>query len=242
MTVENWHPKLPYASAPDAPQTLHSGLPLSWAGAAPLSLENRRSALLAKRASDILLSLLGIIALAPLLILVALAIKLSSRGPVLFRQARTGVGGGTFHIYKFRSMYADRSDTTGIQHTTAGDDRVTPIGRLLRRTSIDELPQLFNVLRGDMAMVGPRPHVPGMLVNGTPYAELVPYYAMRTAMPPGVTGWAQINRLRGEVASREHAIARVEHDIAYIQNYSVWLDLKCIWLTLRNEFIGGNAV
>jgi lipopolysaccharide/colanic/teichoic acid biosynthesis glycosyltransferase len=119
---------------------------------------------------------------------------------------------------------------------------VTPVGRFLRRTSLDELPQLVNVIVGDMSLVGPRPHVEGMLAAGVDYAELVPYYNLRHVMRPGLSGWAQANGLRGPTDSAEAARARIDHDVAYIQNFSIWLDLKIIWLTLVKEFVTGSGV
>jgi lipopolysaccharide/colanic/teichoic acid biosynthesis glycosyltransferase len=145
-------------------------------------------------------------------------------------------------MLKFRTMYDDHADPTGQAQTRPDDERITPVGRLLRRTSIDELPQLINVITGDMSLVGPRPHVAGMLAAGIDYAELVPYYNLRHTMRPGLSGWAQANGLRGPTDSAEIARARIDHDIAYIQNFSIWLDLKIIWLTLVKEFVTGSGV
>lgn len=194
-----------------------------------------------KRVLDVVLSGLALALLLPLLGLVAIAIKLTSRGPVLFLQAREGVGETTFSIMKFRTMATEAGDATGIAQTTADDVRVTGLGRLLRRTSIDELPQLFNVLRGDMSLVGPRPHVPGMLAAGIRYDALVPYYSFRRHAMPGLTGWAQANGYRGATTDWHVAAARVEHDVAYIQNFSLLLDLRILLLTLRNEFLVGSG-
>ncbi|WP_404404959.1 sugar transferase [Pelagibacterium halotolerans] len=191
---------------------------------------------------DILLSLATLIFLAPFLAIVAIGIVLTSKGPVLFTQIREGLGGEPFAVYKFRSMYIDRCDASGVAQTKAGDPRLTPIGRVLRRTSIDELPQLLNVLKGDMSLIGPRPHVYDMLAGGRRYRELVPYYAARHGMKPGISGWAQANGLRGPTDDAEVAWARIDHDIAYIQNFSLLLDIKIIWLTLRREFLGGSGL
>lgn len=224
--------------------TYHSGLSLGWNGKQPAAIGNARSRsfdFAAKRAMDIVVSLLALIALMPLLLIVAAIVKLTSRGPVLFRQAREGLNGSLFDVYKFRSMTVEASDLSGINQTIRDDPRVTRIGKFIRRTSIDELPQLLNVLRGDMSLVGPRPHVPGMLAGGVKYKTLVPYYNHRFAMRPGITGWAQANGLRGPTTEVGAARARVDHDIAYIQNFSIWLDLKTMMLTVRNEFVTGSG-
>lgn len=197
--------------------------------------------LAAKRLIDILLVIGSLIAFGPLLLGVALAIKLTSRGPVLFRQERIGHQGKPFTILKYRTMFVDACDASGIAQTKSGDQRVTPLGRFLRRTSIDELPQLINVLRGEMSLVGPRPHVAGMLAGGKQFEELVPYYDMRHLMRPGLTGWAQANGLRGSTLDSVVATQRIDHDIAYIQNYSVVLDLRIIALTLWREFLSGSG-
>lgn len=222
----------------------HSGLPLSFVGAFPQRAEMTpaRSARLAvKRVLDIAISALALIALAPLFALVALAIAIESRGPILFRQNREGLNGQLFSAFKFRSMRAAECDASGVAFTVARDKRITRVGAFLRRTSIDELPQLANVLLGHMSLVGPRPHVPGMLAAGRTYREFVPYYDDRLAMLPGITGWAQANGYRGDASDPGLAKARVDHDLAYIQNFSLLLDLQIILTTLRGEFIGGNG-
>lgn len=195
----------------------------------------------AKRVLDIVFSTLALVALAPLLLIVSILIKISSPGPVLFYQDREGLDGSIFSLVKFRSMRADACDAGGTRQTCNDDPRVTGIGKFIRKTSIDELPQLFNVLRGDMSIVGPRPHVPGMFAGGRPYRELVEYYDARLRASPGLTGWAQANGLRGATNNAEKAIARIDHDIAYIQNFSIWLDLRIIWLTARKEFFSGTG-
>lgn len=224
-------------------QTWHSGLPLRWhAGGPEMSRSDSRQVQLALKAVfDRVMAAAAIFALLPLIVFVAIAIKATSRGPVFFKQLREGKDGRLFRAYKFRSMRTDLEDPTGLAQTVEGDTRVTRVGAFLRRTSIDELPQLFNVLRGDMSIVGPRPHVPGMLAAGQRYDRVVPYYHQRSAVLPGITGWAQCNGLRGSTSNPERAIARIEHDLAYIQNYSLLLDLKIILLTLRNEFLVGNG-
>lgn len=222
----------------------HSGLRLVMAGGQPLAAtrdRERKLRLWVKRGFDIVGAGLGLVVLMPLLVLVALAIACESRGPVLFCQPREGLDGRLFPIVKFRTMCRDGGDASGVAHTVAGDARVTAVGRVLRRTSIDELPQLINVLLGQMSLVGPRPHVPGMVAGGRLYRDCVPYYDARLAMLPGLAGWAQANGWRGDAGDPEAAKARVDHDIAYIQNFSLLLDLKIVLMTLRREFITGNG-
>lgn len=196
----------------------------------------------AKRALDIAASAAGILVLSPVLIGIAIAVKATSRGPVLFRQPRVGYRNSTFDIFKFRSMYTDRCDLTGVAQTTENDPRITPVGRFLRRTSLDELPQLLNVLRGDMSLVGPRPHVAGMLACGVPYEELAPDYDRRHDVRPGITGLAQVNGYRGPTTTRDAALGRVRYDIQYVENYSFWGDVKIILKTVANEFKGGSGL
>jgi len=186
---------------------------------------------------------LGLLVLSPGLIAIALAIKLTSRGPILFRQRRYGLNNKIFVIYKFRTMYVDEADETGVEQTRYSDRRVTPVGRVLRRFSLDEFPQLFNAARGDMSLVGPRPHVPGMLAAGVPYEILVPNYFERHRMKPGITGLAQARGLRGSTADVELAKARIDLDLKYIQNWSLTLDLRIIIETVWREFLkAGNGI
>lgn len=219
----------------------HSGLPVHWGRKPDLSDPALRANLALKRLLDIVGALMGLIALAPLLMFVAIAIKVTSPGPVFFRQAREGLDGRMFEALKFRSMRIESCDLSGVAQTQDNDPRVTPVGRFIRRTSIDELPQLINVLVGDMSLVGPRPHVAGMMAGGQLYRELVPYYDDRLAMAPGITGWAQANGFRGSTRDRRMARERVDHDLAYIQNFSVWLDLKIIARTVVREFFTGSG-
>lgn len=193
-----------------------------------------------KRAFDIVVSSLLIVLLSPLLLVVALAVKLTSKGPVLFVQRRWGRGNVPFQLYKFRSMHVDLEDRSGIAHTVKNDPRITAIGRFLRRSSIDELPQLFNVLKGDMSLVGPRAHVLGMHAAGVRYEDLVPEYFARHAVRPGITGLAQVRGLRGEVTDAEHAQARVDSDLEYVRTFSVWRDLRIMLATIP-AVIGGKA-
>ena len=221
-----------------------SGLPLTlWQGRplAPMRSPARDFQMVLKRVIDVALSCVALVAVWPLMLIVAVAIWLSSPGPVLFGQMREGTNGAMFRTWKFRSMRTELGDASGVAHTLRGDPRVTRVGRLIRRTSIDELPQLFNVLLGEMSIVGPRPHVAGMLAGGERYDQLVPYYRRRLQMQPGITGWAQANGLRGLVDSEYSARARVDHDLAYIQNFSVALDFRIILLTIRREFVTGTG-
>lgn len=182
-----------------------------------------------------------IVLLAIPLVLVALLIKLDSRGPVLFRQPRVGFNNRLFVVYKFRTMYHDRADLLCDVQTTRGDERVTRVGFWLRRLSIDELPQLINVLNGSMALVGPRPHAPNTKAEGRPFASAVSEYARRHRVKPGITGWAQVNGWRGETKSINHLEQRVNYDLEYIENWSVALDLKIILLTLIRVTRSSNA-
>jgi exopolysaccharide biosynthesis polyprenyl glycosylphosphotransferase len=198
--------------------------------------------LAAKRLIDIAGSSLALLLFAPLLIAVAIAIKMTSAGPVLFSQNRYGQRNRRFRIYKFRTMYTRLGDISGVRQTTSGDARITRVGRFLRRTSLDELPQLFNVLKGDMSLVGPRPHVPRMRAGNKLYEDLVPYYFQRHTMRPGITGLAQVSGCRGCTADPEAAISRIDYDLDYIETWSLRLDLKIILRTLVNEFLSGTGV
>lgn len=223
--------------------THHSGLPLRWQDSAPVSGAEMThpSQLISKRLFDVAVSVAALVVLGPLLLLVAAIIKATSTGPVFFRQEREGFHGKSFNVFKFRSMRTEDCDVSGINQTVVNDPRITPIGRFIRKTSIDELPQLFNVLLGDMSLVGPRPHVAGMMAGGMRYDALVPYYDLRLQMRPGLTGWAQANGFRGPTTEVGSAIARVDHDIAYIQNFSIWLDIRIIVQTAINEFFLGSG-
>lgn len=185
----------------------------------------------AKRAEDLLLVSLLLVLLGPLMALVAVAVRLDSPGPVLFRQQRYGYNNRPFAVFKFRTMHVDRGDASGTRRTVRNDPRVTRLGRFLRRSSLDELPQLFNVLRGEMALVGPRAHPVTMLAGDVPYHEAVADYAARHRVRPGITGLAQINGLRGAVDTVEKGRRRVAYDLLYIDNLSLWLDLKILALT-----------
>lgn len=194
-----------------------------------------------KRVIDIVVASMALFFLLPLMVVVAVAIKVSDPGPALFRQSRLGRDGKSFKIFKFRSMYLAKCSSDGVAQTVDRDSRVMPLGAFIRRTSIDELPQLINVLIGDMSLVGPRPHVEGQLAGGKRYDEVLPYYSFRLKMRPGLTGWAQANGYRGPTDNASRARLRIEYDVAYIQNFSCLLDLRIMMLTLRREFIGGTG-
>lgn len=189
-----------------------------------------------KEMIDYTVAIIAIVLLSPLLILTALAIRLESKGPILFRQGRFGFNNNEISVLKFRSMYVDRQDQSGAQRTQKNDPRVTRVGRIIRRTSIDELPQLFNVLKGEMSIVGPRPHATMMRVGDKFYFDAVSGYAARHRVKPGITGLAQVRGLRGEIDTAERARKRVEYDIYYIENWSPLLDIRIIIETVFKVF------
>ena len=192
---------------------------------------------LVKRASDVVLSLLILISISPLLLALAAAIKLTSRGPVIFRQRRYGLDGKEIIVYKFRSMRVTE-DGEAIQQCAPGDPRVTPLGAFMRRSSLDELPQFVNVLQGRMSIVGPRPHA---VAHNETYRKLIKGYMQRHKVRPGITGWAQVNGLRGETESLDKMRARIEHDLDYLRNWSLRLDLFIIARTVWTVLKGQNA-
>jgi exopolysaccharide biosynthesis polyprenyl glycosylphosphotransferase len=210
-----------------------SGIPLSERAAAPaLGHQRELSAApkrLVKRALDIVLCLLAIGLLVPLLVFIAIAIKFDSPGPIIFQQRRSGLNGIPFVVFKFRTMTVLEDGPT-VTQARRGDHRVTRFGSLLRRTSADELPQLFNVLKGDMSLVGPRPHA---LAHDNKYHSLIDNYARRYDVKPGITGWAQVNRSRGETHCIEQMAERVTLDLWYINHWSLGLD---IYILLRTCF------
>jgi len=188
--------------------------------------------LIAKDAEDRVLSAAILMLIAPLLAIIALLIKLDSPGPVLFRQKRYGFNNQLIEVFKFRTMYDHARDQDAEQLTRRNDPRVTPIGAFLRRTSLDELPQFINVLRGEMSIVGPRPHATAAKAGGLLYQEAVKTYDARHRVKPGITGWAQINGWRGETQTTTQIAKRVEHDLYYIENWSLLLDLTIILRTI----------
>jgi polysaccharide biosynthesis protein PslA len=196
---------------------------------------------IAKRCEDVAIASLGLILISPVMILTALAIMLESPGSVVFRQSRKGLNGRQFTLLKFRSMYCEHADFRSARQTCRDDARVTSVGRFIRRWSIDELPQLFNVIGGSMSIVGPRPHAFGTSAEGQKLDQVVEYYASRYRVKPGLTGWAQVNGLRGELDSVKKLQARVDSDLSYIEKWSFWLDLKIIVLTAREVLFTRNA-
>jgi putative colanic acid biosynthesis UDP-glucose lipid carrier transferase len=197
-------------------------------------------ALIAKQVTDLSVAMLALAITWPILLGACIAIRLESRGPVFFRQERLGLHGRKFHIVKLRTMRSDSSDK-GNQGALQIAHRVTRVGALLRASCIDELPQLLNVLLGHMSMVGPRPHVAGMLVAGVPIAELAPGYAVRHRMKPGLTGWAQVNSLSGTITDCAMAREVTEHDLAYITEWSLWLDVRILARTAAVAVFGRTA-
>ncbi|OWV71540.1 exopolysaccharide biosynthesis protein [Rhizobium sp. R634] len=197
--------------------------------------------LVVKRFIDIIVSASALIVLAPLFLAIALFIKLDDGGPVFFRQIRWGLNGRKITVLKFRSMRTEACDPSGIQQTVKGDVRVTGIGAILRKTNIDELPQLLNVLQGDMSLVGPRCHAINMRAAGRLYEELVPDYHHRHIMRPGITGLAQTRGWRGPTARPLQARARIACDIFYVKHFSLLLDMKILFKTLVIELRGGTG-
>jgi polysaccharide biosynthesis protein PslA len=185
-----------------------------------------------KRIEDIIFALLLLIVTGPFMLFVAIAIKLESPGPVLFRQVRNGLNGWQIRVFKFRTMYAHLEDRHALRQTSRGDPRVTRVGAFLRRHSIDELPQLLNVLAGTMSLVGPRPHALGTTAGGVTLEDAIPRYTERHRVKPGITGWAQVSGCRGNLDTVGKALRRVECDLYYIENWSLWLDLKIVVRTI----------
>lgn len=180
---------------------------------------------------DKVVALIAIILLSPLMLAAALAVKFTSKGPIIFKQKRHGFNNELIEVYKFRSMYTEMSDADASKLVTKDDPRVTPVGRFIRKSSIDELPQLFNVLKGELSIVGPRPHALSAKAASQNYHNVVDGYFARHRVKPGITGWAQINGWRGETDTEEKIKKRVEHDLYYIENWSIFLDLYIILCT-----------
>jgi putative colanic acid biosynthesis UDP-glucose lipid carrier transferase len=200
-----------------------------------------------KRIEDLVLGSLLLVLCAVPMLLIALAVRLTSQGPALFRQRRLGEDGVEFTILKFRTMIADRTHRTApttsddgaqVVQASRGDARITPLGAWLRRTSLDELPQLVNVLSGAMSLVGPRPHA---IAHNALYRTKILEYMRRHKVKPGVTGWAQVNGFRGETDTLDKMVARVEHDLDYIRKWSLWFDIKILFLTAFGRKVRQNA-
>jgi putative colanic acid biosynthesis UDP-glucose lipid carrier transferase len=190
-----------------------------------------------KRIEDLVLASLILFIVSPVMLFVALGVKLSSPGPIIFKQRRYGLDGHEITVYKFRTMRVCE-DGLQIRQATADDHRVTGLGRCLRRTSLDELPQFFNVLQGTMSIVGPRPHA---VAHNEYYRRLIPGYMLRHKVRPGLTGWAQVNGWRGETETLEKMEKRVEYDLDYLRRWSLWFDLKIIWLTIFRSLTDSHA-
>jgi len=187
-----------------------------------------------KRAFDIILSLCFIIIWSPVMLIISALVKLGTKGPLFYKQERMSLGGEPFTIYKFRSMKMDAEKKTGAVWASSKDDRRTRVGQFLRKTSLDELPQLFNVLKGNMSLVGPRPERPVFVEN---FKKSVPMYMLRHKMKAGITGWAQVNGWRGDTSLDK----RIEYDLYYIENWSMSFDIKILWLTVWKGFINKHA-
>ncbi|QYE34158.1 undecaprenyl-phosphate glucose phosphotransferase [Polymorphobacter sp. PAMC 29334] len=194
-----------------------------------------------KAAEDRVLAVLSLAVLGLPMLLIALAIRLDSPGPVFFRQAREGFNNRPFRVYKFRTMYHNRAQDTEIVQASRRDSRVTRVGALLRRTSLDELPQLMNVLGGDMSVVGPRPHAASTRAGGRLFSDVLSSYAARHKVKPGITGWAQVCGWRGQTDTEEKLIKRFEHDLYYIENWSIWFDFYVLCRTVVAVILPRNA-
>lgn len=187
-----------------------------------------------KRVVDVIVAFVGAVVFSPVMLLCAIAVKCTSRGPVIFKQERVGLHNKTFEMYKFRTMEVQRPDAEKKGWTMKDDPRVTKVGKILRKTSMDELPQLFNILKGDMSVVGPRPERPQFVEQ---FKEEIPRYMVKHQVRPGLTGWAQINGYRGDTSIKR----RIEYDIYYIENWTLSFDFKIMLLTLFKGFINKNA-
>lgn len=209
------------------------GLPVISVYSSPLDSLGR----LLKRAEDIILSSLILCLISLPMILISIAIKLTSKGPIFFKQKRYGLNGEQILVWKFRSMTVCE-DGGDVKQATKNDSRITPIGGFLRKTSLDELPQFINVMQGSMSIVGPRPHA---VAHNEQYRKEIDGYMQRHMVKPGITGWAQVNGWRGETDTLDKMEKRIEHDMHYIRNWSLWMDFKIIFLTIFKGFINKNA-
>jgi Undecaprenyl-phosphate glucose phosphotransferase len=223
---------------PDLPNL--AGLSLTTANLDGLPLIGLRESphfglnIVVKRVMDVILSLFGLIILSPLMAVIALLVKITSPGPVFYRQERCGLNGESFFMLKFRSMSVDSEQQTGPVWARKGDGRCTPLGSFLRKTSLDELPQLWNVLMGDMSLVGPRPERPVFIAQ---FRKTIPNYMARHSVKAGITGWAQVHGWRGNTSLRK----RIQYDLYYITHWTPWLDLRILWLTVVRGFVHKNA-
>lgn len=211
-----------------------AGLPVINLSSTPMEGFNR----VVKEVEDRVLASLILLLISPVLLAIAVGVKLSSPGPVFFRQQRNGWGGKPIHVLKFRSMVVHKEAAGTVTQASKQDSRITPFGAFLRRTSLDELPQFWNVLTGEMSIVGPRPHA---VAHNDQYKVLVDDYMLRHRVKPGITGWAQVNGYRGETDTLDKMQKRVEYDLYYIEHWSLWLDLKIIVMTVFKGFMNKNA-
>jgi exopolysaccharide biosynthesis polyprenyl glycosylphosphotransferase len=232
------HPQLS-AFAVSWPPTPYAMPQYGWYSDASIPSINWHAA--AKRSIDIIVALLVLVSLSPLLLLVAIAIKLDSDGPVLFRQRRIGLHGHAFEVLKFRTMHHQAAEYGLLRQTCRNDPRVTCVGALLRRTSVDELPQLWHVLRGDMSLVGPRPHAPGTCAGNTPFEQISALYGQRHLVRPGMTGLAQVRGWRGQTDTEEKLLRRLDSDLEYIATWSLWLDFVILARTVAAVLRMNNA-
>ena len=207
------------------------GIPVIHVRRVPLNIMRNRAA---KRAVDLIGATVAIILFSPVMLLTVLVVALTEEGSVIYRQERVGLHNQVFYMYKFRSMIMQDEEKEKAEWSTRNDPRITPVGKLIRRTSIDELPQLFNVLKGDMSLVGPRPERPQFVEK---FREEIPRYMVKHQVRPGMTGWAQINGYRGDTSIRK----RIEYDLYYIENWTLGFDFKIIFLTFFKGFINKNA-
>jgi len=210
------------------------GIPMFDLSASPLTGMLR----LVKFLEDYILASLILCMISPLMLLISILIKITSPGPVFFKQLRHGWNGEEFWVYKFRTMYVHRESAHTVTQAKKNDCRITPLGMFLRRTSLDELPQFINVLQGNMSIVGPRPHA---VEHNEHYKKMLPRYMLRHKVKPGITGWAQVSGYRGETDTIDKMQKRVEHDVYYIENISIWLDLKIIFMTVFKGFVNSKA-
>lgn len=231
--------------APDLANFVYAARPLVLLGDLPVItlFERPISGIdaIVKRLEDLLLTGLILLFLWPVMLLTAIAVKLDSPGPVFFRQPREGFNNQRFDVLKFRSMTHNDCQVDGVQQATRGDKRVTRVGRIIRATSLDELPQLLNVLQGNMSLVGPRPHAPSTRANGRLFHEVVQTYAARHKVKPGITGWAQVCGWRGETDTEDKLLRRFEHDLHYIENWSVTFDIYILFRTIFAVLFPKNA-
>lgn len=238
-TADSWHGDLPqsYSANDDAKlDIIHS-----YVTANVKMTVKRRVSLIAKRMFDIVTSAIAIVLFFIPFLVIATMIKRESAGPAIFRQTRWGKDQAKIQIYKLRTMRHDVCDESGVKQTINNDPRTTQLGAFLRKNNIDELPQLVNVFKGEMSLIGPRPHVIGMYAGGVPYEQLVTHYHSRHIMKPGITGLAQISGLRGPTVNPDRAIARIDSDIQYVNTYSLFLDLKILWVTVWQEMWRGSG-